>query len=223
MSQTQCRRCGGQISTNSTSCPWCGSATAFNLVGPLVVVALVLFGVAFGLGFIRWQWLEQALGLDRGFTDQVVTADAGSASGGGPGGDLTWRLPPGPDPADNYGGATRGPAPRRVPTERPAPAPTERVAAVVHASHATVPTPGGPGCADSSAIGRLVSRYPLWSNSDLALISCGRVRSGFSSDQVRAALGTPARVSNAGPGREQWRYNGVSVIVEQGRVISYGQ
>ena len=24
-------------------------------------------------------------------------------------------------------------------------------------------------------------------------------------------------------GREQWRYNGVSVIVEQGRVISYGQ
>ncbi len=223
MSQVQCRRCGGQISTNSTSCPWCGSATAFNLLGPLLIVAMVLFGVGFGLGFIRWQWLEEALGLDRGFTDQVVTAEAPAAGGSSTGADLTWRLLPGPDPADNFGGPTRGRAPRLVPTERPTQAPAERVAAVVHASHATAPTPGGPGCADSSAIGRLVSRYPLWSNSDLALISCGRVRSGFSSDQVHASLGKPAQVTAAGPGREQWRYNGVSVIVEQGRVISYGQ
>jgi hypothetical protein len=223
MSQTQCRRCGGQISSNSTSCPWCGSATAFNLVGPLVLVALVLFGVGFGLGFIRWEWLEQALGLDRGFTDQVVTADAEAAAGGGSAGDLSWRLPPGPDPADNYGGSIGGPAPRRASTERPPPAPPQRVAAVVHESRATAPTPGGPGCADSSAIGRLVSHYPLWSNSDLALISCGRVRSGFSSDQVQASLGKPSRVTSAGPGREQWRYNGVSVIVERGRVISFGQ
>jgi hypothetical protein len=187
------------------------------------MVALLLFGVGFGLGFIRWQWLEQALGLDRGFTDQVVTAEVEAATGGGSAGDMAWRLPPGPDPADTYGGSVRGPAPHPGSTERPAAAPRERVAAVVHASRSTTPTPGGPGCADSSAIGRLVSFYPRWSNSDLALISCGRVRSGFSSDQVHASLGKPTRVTSAGPGREQWSYSGVSLIVERGRVISLGQ
>lgn len=226
MSQTQCRRCGGQISSNSTTCPWCGSATTFNLLGPLVLVFLLLTGVSFALGLIRWHWMEQALGLDRGFMDQVAVADAAAAAGAGSGGgDLTWRLPPGPDPAANYRGPGPGPVPsvrRPAQPERPL-APPARVAAVVRAR---VPPPAsstGLGCADSSAVGRLVSRYPAWANSDLALIACGRIRSGFSADQVQASLGKPSEVTRAGQGRQQWRYPGVSVIVEQGRVISYGQ
>jgi hypothetical protein len=55
------------------------------------------------------------------------------------------------------------------------------------------------------------------------LIACGAIRSGFSAEQVRASLGKPVAVSAAGPGRQQWRYGALTVIVEQGRVISYGQ
>jgi hypothetical protein len=72
-------------------------------------------------------------------------------------------------------------------------------------------------------VGRLVSRYPAWSDSDLGLIACGAIRSGFSAAQVRASLVKPAAISAAGPGRQQWRYDGLTVLVEQGRVISYGQ
>jgi hypothetical protein len=222
MGQTQCRRCGGQISTNSTACPWCGHATTFNVVGPLLLVVLLGAGIAFALGLLRWEWLEQSLGLDRGFVDQVVAADAAAASASA-GADLGWRLPPGPDPAENHAVTIRrNRSPILLEPVRPQ-APPARVAEVVRARQSVPPSPGGPGCADSSAVGRLVSRYPLWSNSDLALISCGHIRSGFSADQVHASLGKPTQITKAGPGREQWRYSGVSLIVEQGRVISYGQ
>lgn len=226
MSMTQCRRCGGQISSNSTSCPWCGHATTFNLVGPLLLVILIGTGIGFGLGLIRWQWLEQTLGLDRGFIDPVATADGSGGGGGGTGGDLTWRLPPGPDPANDYHGAGaaggRGGTPRAAPSGAPA-APQARVATVTRASRSAPSSSGSLGCADSSAIGRLVSRYPKWADSDLGLIACGNVRTGFSGDQVRASLGKPVRVTRDGPAREKWQYDGITVLVEQGRVISVGQ
>lgn len=222
MGQTQCRRCGGQISTNSTTCPWCGHATTFNLVGPVLLLLMLGIGFSFALGFLRWDWLERTLGLDRGFIEQVQTADAAAASGGGSGGDLTWRLPPGPDPAENHG-SVRGPRGGRAPTPIEAPAPPARIASVARSSRSAPALPGSPGCADSSAISRLISRYPAWSDSDLGLIACGAIRSGFSAEQVRASLGKPATVSADGPGRQQWRYSGLTVIVEQGRVISYGQ
>jgi hypothetical protein len=224
MGQTQCHRCGGQISSNSTTCPWCGRATAFNLAGPLFVVALLLGGVGFGLGLIRWQWLEQSLGLDRGFVDQVIEADSKAASGAAQGGgDNSWRLAADPSHANDNSRPLIRRGTRPAPEPEPLPAPVARVAAVVQEGRSVSSPPGGPGCADSSAVGRLVARYPAWANSDLALISCGAIRAGFSSDQVRASLGRPSQVVRAGPGREQWKYNGISVLVEQGRVISYGQ
>ena len=194
------------------------------MAGPLFVVALLLGGISFGLGLVRWQWLEQALGLDRGFVDQVVEADANAASGAAQGGgDNSWRFAADP----SHAGDNSRPLVRRgtasAPVHEAPPAPPARVAAVVQARRAVQAPSAGPGCADSSAVGRLVTRYPGWANSDLALISCGGVRAGFSSDQVHASLGKPTAVVRAGPGREQWRYNGISVIVEQGRVISYGQ
>ena len=223
MGQTQCRRCGGQISTNSTSCPWCGHATTFNLVGPLLVVILLGTGFSFALGLLHWDWLERTLGLDRGFIEQVQTSDAGGGGGGGGGGgDLTWRLPPGPDPAENHG-SVRGPRGGRAPTPVTPPVAPARIASVARSSRQAPVLPGSPGCADSSAVSRLISRYPAWSDSDLGLIACGAIRSGFSAEQVRASLGKPGAVSAAGPGRQQWRYSGLTVIVEQGRVISYGQ
>ena len=221
MGQTQCRRCGGQISTNSASCPWCGRATTFNVLGPLLLVIMLAAGVSFGMGLLRWDWLERALGLDRGFIDDQVQTAAADGGGGGSGGDLTWRLPPGPDPADSRGGAR---AARRTtaPAEQSA-VPAARVAAVTRAGSRAPLLPGSPGCAESSAVARLIARYPGWADSDLALISCGAIRSGFSAAQVRASLGKPAAISTAGPGRQEWRYDGLTVLVEQGRVISYGQ
>ena len=224
MGQTQCRRCGGQISTNSTTCPWCGHATTFNVVGPILLLILLGTGLSFALGFLRWEWLERTLGLDRGFIQQVQTADAGGGGGGGGGGgDLTWRLPPGPDPAENQG-AVRGSRGGRAPVAVVQPVvPPARVASVARSGRQAGTLPGSPGCADSSAVARLISRYPGWSDSDLGLIACGTIRSGFSAEQVRASLGEPATISTAGPGRQQWRYTGLTVLVEQGRVISYGQ
>lgn len=221
MGQTQCRRCGGQISTNATSCPWCGHATTFNVVGPLLLVVLIGTGLSFALGLLHWDWLESTLGLDRGF-EQVQTAEAAGGANGGRGGDLTWRLPPGPDPANNHGTA-RGPRPERPSVAPELTVPPARIASVARSGSAAPTLPGSPGCADSSAVARLISRYPSWADSDLGLIACGAIRSGFSAEQVRASLGKPTTVSAAGQGREEWRYGTLTVIVEQGRVISYGQ
>ena len=224
MGLTQCGRCGGQISTNSTTCPWCGHATTFNVVGPILLLILLGTGLSFALGFLRWGWLERTLGLDRGFIEQVQTADAsgGDGGGGGGGGDLTWRLPPGPDPAENQG-LVRGARGGRAPAPAQPVVPPARVASVTRSSRQAPTLPGSPGCADSSAVARLISRYPAWADSDLGLIACGAIRSGFSAQQVRASLGKPAVISTAGPGRQEWRYDGLTVLVEQGRVISYGQ
>ncbi len=228
MGLTQCSRCGGQISTNSTACQWCGHSTSFNLLGPLVLLILVLSGASFGFGLVHWTWLENLLGLDRGFVDQVVIDDQ-STGGGGGGGDLGWRLPPAPDQAANYRGASGGGGggqSRAVPAAATPPVSPARVLTVVRTSRSAA-APASPGsaagCADSSAIGRLIAGYPKWSNSDLGLIACGRVRSGFSGDQVRASLGKPPRVERDGPTRERWVYPDLTVLVEQGRVISYGR
>ncbi len=220
MGIAQCPRCGGQISTNSTSCPWCGHSVSFRLATPIILLILLAMGLSFGLGLIRWTWLEQTLGLDRGFVDQVQTAaDNGTAQASG--GDLGWRVPPAPDGPVNER-VVRGAPVDGVPAIQPV-APPARVARVVQSTRPARSAVGSAGCADSSAVGRLVARYPAWSNSDLALIACGRLRSGFSADQVHASLGTPAKVVRSGLAREEWRYGGVTVLVEKGRVISFGQ
>ncbi len=221
MGLTQCPRCGGQISTNSASCPWCGQSTAFRWVLPVVLLLLLGSGLSFGFGLIRWPWMEQALGLDRGFLDQVQVTEASGATNQA-GGDLGWRVPPAPDAAAVEGVPPRGSGGPAIEPQQPV-APPARVATVVKTARSDPRPAGGVGCADSSAVGRLITRYPAWSNTDLALIACGRLRTGFTADQVHASLGKPTTVERSGPARQEWHYNGVTVLVEQGRVISFGQ
>jgi hypothetical protein len=188
---------------------------------PIVLILILGSGLSFGFGLIRWPWMEQALGLDRGFLDQVQVTQAAEATNQA-GGDLGWRLPPGPDPAAIEGVPSRASGRPTIEPQPPA-APPARVATVVRTVRSDQAPAAGPGCADSSAVGRLIARYPAWSNTDLALIACGRLRTGFNADQVHASLGKPTEVRRSGPAREEWHYNGVTVLVEQGRVISYGQ
>jgi hypothetical protein len=77
-----------------------------------------------------------------------------------------------------------------------------------------------PSCnvADSARLSRLGHRD--WDDQVRALISCRQVRPGFNVDQLRAALGRPARVVRRDSGEEEWIYNQMRVVVKDGRVTS---
>ena len=193
------------------------------MLGPILLLILVGSGLAFASGLLRWEWLEERLGLDRGFISEAPVQAASSTTGGGGQADVGWRLPPGQSYEERQaaGGQSGGSG-----VSRPT-APPDRVATVVREARAQQrAAPAASNCADSASVARLILRYPEWSDGDLSLISCARLRTGFITDQVRASLGNPDRVERSGPagaGRETWRYEGLTVIVEQGRVISFGQ
>jgi hypothetical protein len=79
-----------------------------------------------------------------------------------------------------------------------------------------------PSCsvADSARLSRLGHGRQDWDDEVRALISCRQVRPGFSADQLRAALGRPAKVVRRDSGEEEWIYNQQRVVVKDGRVIS---
>ena len=79
-----------------------------------------------------------------------------------------------------------------------------------------------PSCsvADSARLSRLGGGRQDWDDQVRALISCRQVRPGFNVDQLRAALGRPARVVRRDSGEEEWIYNHQRVVVKDGRVTS---
>jgi hypothetical protein len=79
-----------------------------------------------------------------------------------------------------------------------------------------------PSCnvADSARLSRLGREHQNWDDQVRALISCRQVRPGFNVDQLRAALGRPAKVIRRDSGGEEWIYNNMRVVVEDGRVTS---
>jgi hypothetical protein len=76
-----------------------------------------------------------------------------------------------------------------------------------------------PACsvADSARLSRLGRD---WQRQARALISCRQVRPGFNVDQLRAALGRPTKVVKRDSGGEEWIYDRLTVVVEDGRVTS---
>ena len=86
------------------------------------------------------------------------------------------------------------------------------------------PPPGSsdrpPACnvADSARLSRLGREHRDWNDQVRLLISCRQVRRGFNVDQLRAALGKPARVVHHDSGGEEWIYNQTRVVVKDGQV-----
>src|SRR6266487_750569 len=74
--------------------------------------------------------------------------------------------------------------------------------------------------ADSARLSRLGHGRQDWGDQVRALISCRQVRPGFNVDQLRAALGRPAKVVQRGSGEEEWIYDQQRVVVKDGRVTA---
>jgi hypothetical protein len=79
-----------------------------------------------------------------------------------------------------------------------------------------------PGCnvADSARLSHLDREHQDWDGQVRALISCRQVRRGFNVDQLRAALGKPAKVVQRDSGGEEWIYNQLRVVVKDGQVTA---
>jgi hypothetical protein len=79
-----------------------------------------------------------------------------------------------------------------------------------------------PNCsvADSARLAHLGREHQDWDQQALALISCRQVRPGFNVDQLRAAMGRPAKVVQSDSGGEEWIYNRLRVIVKDGQVTA---
>jgi hypothetical protein len=79
-----------------------------------------------------------------------------------------------------------------------------------------------PACnvADSARLSHLVREHQDWDEQVRALVSCRQVRPGFSVDQLRAAVGKPAKVVRRDAGGEEWIYNNLRVVVKDGQVTA---
>jgi hypothetical protein len=79
-----------------------------------------------------------------------------------------------------------------------------------------------PGCnvADSARLSRLNREHRDWGDEVSALVSCRQVRPGFNVDQLRAAMGRPAKVVRSDSGGEEWIYNHLKVVVKDGQVTA---
>jgi hypothetical protein len=89
------------------------------------------------------------------------------------------------------------------------------------------PNPAGkgaqpPSCnvSDSARLSRIDREHADWNDQVRALISCRQVRPGFNVDQLRAAMGRPAKVVRSDSGGEEWIYKHVRVIVKDGQVVA---
>jgi hypothetical protein len=125
-------------------------------------------------------------------------------------------------------------APAGVPTTPDAPGPGGQPARaegtpLVERAFKALPPPNNagkgaqpPACnvADSARLSRLGRAHQDWDEQVRTLVSCRQVRPGFNVDQLRAAMGRPAKVVQSDSGGEEWIYNHLRVVVKDGRVTA---
>jgi hypothetical protein len=125
-------------------------------------------------------------------------------------------------------------APEGVPATLDPPPPTGQRARdvgkpLLDRAFTALPPPEAPGrsaqvpncsVADSSRLSHLGREHQDWDQQVLALISCRQVRPGFNVDQLRAAMGRPARVVQSDSGGEEWIYHQLRVVVKDGQVTA---
>ncbi len=70
----------------------------------------------------------------------------------------------------------------------------------------------------------VLDSFPSWPDDVLGLVACRRIRPGFTTDQLRAAWGPPARIIPDRSGirpMEQWDYGRRSVLIWDGQIKSW--
>jgi len=203
-----CWRCGGQISSYASRCTWCGRSTSVSAFlqviafATLIVAALFVGGLLPASALTRYlpsNWLKASPLPARSAESPEGAGGGGSAQGSGAGyGAVTAPAQPsdGGRPAASTSGRER---------DR-----DDRSAA------------GGPDCASDARINLLSVRYADWSRDDIALVACGRLREGFSAEQVTAARGRPLRRTRPGgeSSLEVWVYRDIRVVLDGNRVVS---
>ena len=55
----RCRRCGGEMNSDASRCPWCGQPRRFQTLLPLTIVVLVGIGLMFAAGVLRWEMVQE--------------------------------------------------------------------------------------------------------------------------------------------------------------------
>ena len=198
----QCWKCGGQMPAYAVRCGWCGRSTTVSAffqvisITAIVVAALIVAGV---------------LPMDR--VRKVIPGLRTTAS----------PLPPREEKPQSAiaGGSGKSPGGYGSEADR-----TDRAdkADRTDKSGGTMALKSGPDatCDAPARLAALTREHPDWAAPDAVLISCGRVRTGFTEEQVRASLGRPVRVMQPGGASvaEVWVYRTRRVVLERGVVVS---
>ncbi len=198
----QCWKCGGQMPAYAVRCGWCGRSTTVSAffqvisITAIVVAALIVAGV---------------LPMDR--VRKVIPGLRTTAS----------PLPPREEKPQSAiaGGSGKSPGGYGSEADR-----TDRSgkAGGADKSGGTMALKSGPDatCDAPARLAALTQEHPDWAAPDAVLISCGRVRTGFTEEQVRASLGRPLRVMQPGGESvaEVWVYRTRRVVMERGVVVS---
>jgi hypothetical protein len=188
----RCPGCGGQINPHTTTCPWCGHSVAGSVFLQLILAAVLIIGVASFTGIFRWSRVIPQLSFSSGAPMDEPPVEATSSQPGSPG--LVDQV---------FAGNV------------------QRVDRISKMSRSEAGSDGSQTCGPVGApkVQALLKRYGGWDDRVLAAVACGQVRTGFTVDQVRAAVGMPETVLRKGPGgEEQWVYHDMTLTVQNGRV-----
>jgi hypothetical protein len=192
----RCPGCGGQINPHTTTCPWCGHSVAGSMFLQLILAAVLIIGVASFTGIFRWSRVIPGLSFS-GAPMEEPPVEATSTSGASS-----------PGAIDRVFEGKVATLPQRV----------DRISKM---SQSEAGPDGRATCGPVGAakVRALLKRYAAWDDQVLASVACGRVRTGFTVDQVRAAVGMPETVLRKGSGgEEQWVYHDMTLTIQNGRV-----
>ena len=205
----------------ASRCNWCGRSSGVSTFFQLVTLAGIIVAALGVVGVMPLSSLSIIL-PDSWVNDTPMLPQATeTATGTGapaPSGSSSRRSPGGyGSPATAAGRATDEKAQSRADRE----AADRRRGVVIGPAGAASDTAT---CASPPAVTALGLRYGSWSRADLELIACRRIRTGFTADQVTAALGRPRRQleSGDGSGTAVWIYRDRRVVLERGSVAVTG-
>jgi hypothetical protein len=206
MGVRQCPSCSGQMSTNDSTCPWCGRSPWLGTVLQLLVAGCLVLGATIFSGVLPWSSVSRFLHIDQD-DDLAVTSQA-----------------PRPASRPEHGGSGARSQNDAIPSSRrdgDRQRSEEASAVATSESSRSQRSAADASCASPDRIRQLTQLHREWSQRDAALIACGELRNGFTTSQVEAALGRPPEVvqDSSGRGREEWVYGQTRVTVEGGRVV----
>ena len=199
----------------ASRCNWCGRSSSVSTIFQLLtlagmIVAALIVGGVMPLSTLSVvlpdSWFDETPVLPQA-TESATGSDA-PAPNGGTGGTRGGYGAPGVG-----GSGESDPGPRRR-----ADGPADRRGVVIG------PASDSTACASPAAVSALALRFASWSRADVELVACRRIRTGFTPDQVIAALGRPQRRidSGDGSGTVVWVYRDRRVVIERGQVVVTG-